>query len=63
MKEWTKLTKQETDSIVDGLVYLLRQAERQLVKFEKMIDPIAREHTCSFQVRKIQSLQTLKNKF
>ena len=58
-----KLTKKETEFVVDGLVYLLRQAERELVEFEKLQDKTDRDHVCNYQVRKIRSLETLKTKF
>ena len=58
-----KLTKKETEFVTDGLVYLILQAERELVKFEKLKDEETRNHVCNHQVRKIRSLQKLKAKF
>ena len=58
-----KLTKKETEFVVDGLVYLLRQAERELVKFEKFPTKSVRDHACNNQVRKIKNLEHLKTFF
>lgn len=58
-----KLTKKETEFVTDGLAYLLLQAERELVKFEKLKDEETRDYVCNHQVRKIRSLRKLKAKF
>lgn len=58
-----QLTKKETEFVADGLAYLILQAEKQLVKFEKLKDKQTRDHVCKHQVKKIRSLQTLKTKF
>jgi hypothetical protein len=58
-----KLTKKETEFVTDGLVYLLLQAERELVELEKLKDEETRDHVCNHQVRKIRSLRELKAKF
>ena len=58
-----ELTKQETEFLVDGLVYLLSQAEKELNQFEKLKDESLRDDVCKYQVRKIKSLRTLKAKF
>ena len=56
------LNKQETDFVVEGLVHLITQAEKQLIKFEKLKDESVRDHVCNYQARKIKSLLTLKAK-
>lgn len=58
-----ELNKQETEFVIDGLVYLILQAERELVEFEKLKDESLREDVCKYQVRKIRSLRVLKAKF
>lgn len=58
-----KLNKQENEFVVDGLVHLIAQAERQLGKYEKLLDETLRDHVCDHQVRKLKILQTLKAKF
>ena len=58
----TELNKQETMFVVEGLVHLITQAEKQLLKFEKLKDESARDDFCNYQVRKIKSLRTLKAK-
>jgi len=59
----TKLTKKETEFVIDGLVYLILQAERELVEFERLKDKETRDHVCNSQVRKLRSLRELKDKF
>ena len=58
-----QLTKKETEFVIDGLVYLILQAERELVEFERLKDKETRDHVCNHQVRKLRNLQELKDKF
>lgn len=57
-----ELNKQETEFVIDGLVYLILQAERELVEFERLKDKETRDHVCNSQLRKLRSLRTLKDK-
>ena len=57
-----ELNKEETESLIDGLVYVVAQAENQLLKSESISDKNIRDHVCDYQVRKVQYLRTLKTK-
>jgi hypothetical protein len=59
----TKLTEQETEFVIDGLVHLILQAERELVKFRRLKDKETRDHVCNYELRKLRSLRELKEKF
>lgn len=54
--------ERETAFVIDGLVYLISQAERELDEFEKLKDESLREDVCKYQVGKIRSLRTLTHK-
>ena len=57
------LTKEETEFVTDGLVYLILQAEREFAESLKLKDEETREHVTKYLSKKIRSLQALKAKF
>ena len=56
------MTEEESGFVIEGLVYLKLQAEREFSEFKRLKDKETRDHICNYQSKKLRSLQTLIDK-
>lgn len=53
-----RITEEESEFVLEGLVYLRLKAEHEFSEFSRLKDKETRDHVCNYQSKKLRRLQT-----